>query len=302
MKKLNKILQLISAQCPLGTPNIERVSRNKVANHIQTIEYGCNQVNLPSIWQSVEDLVSDFSATKSNLTLQNWDHIMATSEIDYKSSVKIVFELYSQLYERGQNLQILLPNLARIVEILVSKEQIKWLKEKVYHLYETVLADDSNLHGYIVYLMGKTSAILVPSSSEFENLVKVILPNYFKSNSYFVHICALHGVLALTESCLESNTRIGALSEELQLLRNLTVNYVNHHGIVESTKFADCEEHAKLVWSLTFYVIEKTSKLVPDCNLLANAIVTANNVLKRTPNLGIYLCILSVSNSINYLK
>lgn len=53
-------------------------------------------------------------------------------------------------------------------------------------------------------------------------------------------------------------------------------------------------EHTILVWTLNFYLIETTSKFIPDCNLLANTIISANNILKRTINLDQYLCILHV--------
>lgn len=53
-------------------------------------------------------------------------------------------------------------------------------------------------------------------------------------------------------------------------------------------------EHTILVWTLNFYLIESTSKFISDCNLLANTIISANNILKRTINLDQYLCILHV--------
>lgn len=55
--------------------------------------------------------------------------------------------------------------------------------------------------------------------------------------------------------------------------------------------------HTKLVWTLNFYLIETTSKFVPDCNLLSNTIISANNILKNTKNLEQYLCILHVSKT-----
>lgn len=58
-------------------------------------------------------------------------------------------------------------------------------------------------------------------------------------------------------------------------------------------------DHTILVWTLNFYVIETTSKFVPDCNLSANTIVTAINVLKRTTNLTLFSCIIHVSSFLN---
>lgn len=58
------------------------------------------------------------------------------------------------------------------------------------------------------------------------------------------------------------------------------------------------DEHTKLVWTLTFYLIENTSKFCPDCTLLANAVISANNLLKSSTNLQIYLCLIWVSHRI----
>lgn len=46
------------------------------------------------------------------------------------------------------------------------------------------------------------------------------------------------------------------------------------------------------MWSLTFYVIETTSKFVPECDLLANSLISANNLVKRTTNYDLYYLIL----------
>lgn len=54
-------------------------------------------------------------------------------------------------------------------------------------------------------------------------------------------------------------------------------------------------EHNVLVWTLNFYIIESTSKYIPDCEMVTNTIISANNVLKRTASLALYSCIIHVS-------
>lgn len=53
--------------------------------------------------------------------------------------------------------------------------------------------------------------------------------------------------------------------------------------------------HDKLVWTLNFYVIETTSKFLLDCYLLGDSIISANNILKRTNDIGLFYLILNVS-------
>lgn len=143
-----------------------------------------------------------------------------------------------------------------------------------------------------------------------------MINGYLKSNHLFVRIAALRGLLCLLESTAKTNTTIGGLSEEIMILRTLIIGYIRPHGIVEERYFffvlfssgqsigflfifassmSFSDDHTILVWTLNFYLIEITTKFVPDCNLLANSIISANNILKRTAVLEQYLCILHVS-------
>lgn len=159
------------------------------------------------------------------------------------------------------------------------------------------------------------AALLVPTMAELTHLCTII-PTYLKSTQLYIRDATLNGLICLLECLVTSNTTMGGLSEELQLLRNIIVNYIVKHGIIDeryfsflvdagfvnnhflnyfsATTFSDT--HTKLVWTLNFYVIENTSRFVSDCDLPSNSIISANNILKRTTNLEIYLCILNVSN------
>jgi len=57
-------------------------------------------------------------------------------------------------------------------------------------------------------------------------------------------------------------------------------------------------EHTKLVWTLNYSLIEWTSKFVPQCHLLSNTIIAANNFLKTTGDEELYLCVLHVSTEL----
>lgn len=169
---------------------------------------------------------------------------------------------------------------------------------------------------HIVYCLCKSYAILIPSVHDVNHLC-VILGNYLKCSHLFVRVATLKGLLLLLESCVKSNTTIGSLSEEILLLRTFISNYINRYGIIEerlviyfmntfynvlnafffSTQYSSLSysnEHTVLVWTLNFYVIECTSKFIPDCDMMTNTIISSNNVLRRTTSLTLFSCIIHV--------
>lgn len=87
---------------------------------------------------------------------------------------------------------------------------------------------------------------------------------------------------------------MGGMSDEMKVLRNCIINYTNRNGIIYESNICS-PKHDKLVWTLNFYVIEMTSKFVPDCDLLGDSLVSANNILKRTNDLELFYLILNVS-------
>lgn len=70
---------------------------------------------------------------------------------------------------------------------------------------------------------------------------------------------------------------------------NCFSNFCNIDSVSSSPK------HDKLVWTLNFYVIEMTSKFIPDCDLLGDSLISANNILKRTNDLELFHLISNVS-------
>lgn len=127
--------------------------------------------------------------------------------------------------------------------------------------------------------------------------------------------------MILFESCIKTNTTIGNLSEEISQLRAVIISYISKHicndekwislSIKNSNihahnvneKFSETafssissislysREHAILVWTLNFYLIEMTSTYVPECNLIANTIIAANSVLRKTSSIILFSCI-----------
>lgn len=86
---------------------------------------------------------------------------------------------------------------------------------------------------HIIYLLCRTQALLMPSYAELQHLAALIGNVYLKSSHCFIRIAALQGLLCLLECCSRTNTAMGKLSDELSLLRDLIVGYINRHGIID---------------------------------------------------------------------
>lgn len=61
----------------------------------------------------------------------------------------------------------------------------------------------------------------------------MLISEYLKRNHLYVQTAALKGALCLLESVAKTNTTIGGVSEEIQILRNVIVSYVTKFGIVD---------------------------------------------------------------------
>ena len=85
---------------------------------------------------------------------------------------------------------------------------------------------------HLIYLMCKTQALLIPSMGELQQLA-ILIGSYLKSSHIFIRNATLAGVLCLLECCSKTNTTMGRLSDEMTLLRDLSLGYINRHGLVD---------------------------------------------------------------------
>ncbi|XP_054081814.1 uncharacterized protein LOC105217216 isoform X1 [Zeugodacus cucurbitae] len=224
-----------------------------------------------------------------DVATKNYRYFTAQSGVDFKSSTQLIFDVLMQIIEHNHIL--VLPNLVKFTEICESRDQIKWIKEKALKLQETIPMDDTISHQHLIYLLCKTQAMLIPTLGELQQLCQLI-GNYLKSSHIFIRNATLAGLLCLLECCSKTNTTIGRLSDELALLRELIVGYINRHGIIDVSAMQCSDTHTKLVWTLNYCLIEWTSKFVPQCHLLSNTVIAAGNFLRKTNNEDVYLCVL----------
>lgn len=125
----------------------------------------------------------------------------------------------------------MLPELIKLCEICDDREQFKWINKTMLHMCEKIPLEDTISHNYIVFLLLKSYAVLIPNLSELQHL-QPIINKYLSNNQLFIRNATLNGLLSLFECLWKTNTTIGSLSEELILLRHLIINYITKHGIV----------------------------------------------------------------------
>ncbi|XP_036323038.1 uncharacterized protein LOC118736962 isoform X2 [Rhagoletis pomonella] len=332
LKKLHKVQLLVSEANVFYHPNLERQLRtNYGANSnsnaaarvrdsvIGTGQFSVNQYDLNFVWQQMEayannttnnnasdaempgsdvssaaerkakDSAGGAARSSEDIATKNYRYFTTQSGVDFKSSTQLIFDVLMQIIEHNHIL--VLPNLVKFTEICESRDQIKWIKEKALKLQETIPMDDTISHQHLIYLLCKTQAMLIPTLGELQQLCQLI-GNYLKSSHIFIRNATLAGLLCLLECCSKTNTTIGKLSEELALLRELIVGYINRHGIIDVSAMQCSDTHTKLVWTLNYCLIEWTSKFVPQCHLLSNTVIAAGNFLRKSSNEDVYLCVL----------
>ncbi|KAJ6637731.1 Huntingtin [Pseudolycoriella hygida] len=284
-KKLHKVLLKLPDPHVFYLPNGEHIGFQSSDDITSTSKFSKGQMDLNCVWQIVEEM----DEKKMNLSLRNSLYLIESSEIDLRSSLQLIFDVFGQLIDI--NYSLILPHLLKLSEICENRDQYRWIKNISSKLQESVPLTNVIAHQSIIYCLCKPTAILIPSLSELTSLCSLV-HSYLKSPYISIRNATLKGSLCLLESCVKTNTTIGSLSEELSLIRNVVTHYTNNNGIVEESKFMYSAEHTKLVWVLNLYLIETTSKFVNDINSLSNTVISANNILKRTNNIDQYLCIL----------
>lgn len=302
LKKLSEILNLLPGSSPLDSPNLEKGTWSDENCSSHSVGFSEGQFSLTTIWQGLEEEASEAAPKQPGIYERNCSYNLEWFEIDYNSSVKMVLEMSTQMYElHGERyLAFYLPCMVRLTELFVSRDQYKWLREIVFKLHQTIPAEDANCHQYLVYLMCKTSAVLVPGPTEINYLSQTVLVGYLKSRSHNILTATLKGLLVLFESCVLHNSTIGKLNEEILQLRKLVLGYADSYFAVEKevaphAKEGKFEEHDRVLWALIFYTLEKTLKLTPDCLFVSRMLDQLGKTMRTINNIEIFSVIVNVS-------
>uniref|UniRef100_A0A182RZC5 Huntingtin n=1 Tax=Anopheles funestus TaxID=62324 RepID=A0A182RZC5_ANOFN len=301
LKKLHNVQLSIPLSNVFYQPNLERhllitAMDDQYAlddSSVGTLRFDQNQLSLEYFWELIErtgDQSGCNALSMESLVVRNKRYFVERINIDTTSSLQLIYDVLKQLIEDDPAL--VLPHLVSFCEIVENRDQIFWLNQLLLKLQERVPMEDTISQQHIIYLLCRLAALLIPTMSDLTHLCTII-PTYLKSTQLYIRNTTLQGLICLLECLIKTNTSIGTMNDELHLLRNVIVNYIVKHGIIEESSGVFSDLHTKLVWTLNFYLIEHTSRFVSDCNLLSNSIISANNILKRTTNLEIYLCILN---------
>ena len=228
MKKLHHIQESLSSQLNVFyQPNLEQINIKCRNNSIGMQSFGMNQFALNYSWQLVE--TNNVVCGSGSCLSRNINYLIVKSGVDFKSALQLIYDIMTQMIE--DNPILVLPQLAKIVEILDNIEQFKWINKKMLSLYETIPNEDTISHQYIVYLLCRSYAVLVPTLNDLQN-IQPIINKYLSNNQLYVRIATLQGLLCLFESVFKTNTTIGKLNDELVLLRSVISNYITKNGII----------------------------------------------------------------------
>ena len=226
LKKLHHIQETLNSDLSIFyQPNLERIGDEN--NIINSSTFDMNQYALHYTWQMIETR-EEVASARSMIT-RNIQFYHEKCGIDFKSALQLIYDLMTQMVDDAPVL--VLPQLVKLMDILDSVDQFKWINKKMLSLYETIAGEDSISHQFIVYLLCRSSAVLVPSLSELQHLI-VIINKYLGCNQLFVRNACIHGLLCLFESLCKTNTTMGAMSDDMKLLRTCIVNYTNRNGII----------------------------------------------------------------------
>lgn len=226
LKKLHHIQETLDSKMNVFyQPNLERIGRD--SNSITCTAFDMNQFALNFTWQMIETR-EEVAASRSMIS-RNVEYYHEKCGIDFKSALQLIYDLMTQMIDESPVL--VLPQLVKLLDILDSVDQFKWINKKMLSLYESIAGEDTVSHQHIVYLLCRSSAVLVPSLGEVQHLIAII-NKYLGCNQLFVRNACIHGLLSLFESLCKTNTTMGAMNDEMKLVRNCIVNYTNKNGIV----------------------------------------------------------------------
>lgn len=226
IKKLHHIQNALDEELNVFyQSNLERIELGK-SNVISSSTFEMNQLALNHNWQMIES--RDEVAAKGSMLTRNVAFYHERAGVDFKSALQLIYDLITQMID--ENFVIVLPQLAKLIDLLDNADQFKWINKKMWSLHESIAEEDTISHQYVAYLLCRSSAVLVPTLSEIQQLV-VVINKYLGCNQIFVRIAALHGLLCLFECVCKTNTTLGAMSDEMKLLKNCIIIYTNKNGI-----------------------------------------------------------------------
>ncbi|CAH1990108.1 unnamed protein product [Acanthoscelides obtectus] len=236
--------------------------------------------------------------------------MLEESGLDINSCLQFLIDYFTQLMKPQAKTHIMVLHEAIrstliISDLFMDKAQFSWLLDVFLELSKLHTVEDELLHQYLITGICKAVAVLSPELEVYEQ-VKKMLTLYLKSPYLSSRIASLYGLLYILEGCKLSNITIGGMSEEMQVIVPLAVEYVQFNLNVNNV-LKKSQEHSSLVWSLAFYLLENVDERNLDQNFVATTISTAFSILAGSSDL-LHVAIIKglerllVVKSTNYLE
>lgn len=93
--KLHKVLLKLPDSNVFYLPNGEHIRFRSNDDTTSTSQFSKSQLDLNCVWQIVEEM----DEKKINLSLRNSRYLIESSEIDLKSSLQLIFDVFGQVIE-----------------------------------------------------------------------------------------------------------------------------------------------------------------------------------------------------------
>ncbi|KAL1498155.1 hypothetical protein ABEB36_008999 [Hypothenemus hampei] len=161
-----------------------------------------------------------------------------------------------------------------ISDLFTDKSQFNWMLDMFLTLSKIHSVEDELIHQYLIVGICKATAVLLPDIDMYEQ-VRKLLVQFLKSPFLPTRISCLYGLLYMAEGCVLSNVSIGGISEEFQLILPCACEYIQIHLTTNNPVLIQSQEHAMLLWSLAFYLIENVDELHMEPNFVTNILQTA---------------------------
>ncbi|KAF5273906.1 hypothetical protein FQA39_LY01021 [Lamprigera yunnana] len=209
---------------------------------------------------------------------ENQQNILHESGLDLNSCVQFLIDLYSQ-WIKAQNtpLRILhevVKSILGISDLFTDRFQFSWMLDICLDLVKVHTIEDEIIHHYLIISICKAAAVLTPDIETYEVLKKLITQN-IKSGFLPTKIACLHGLLYILQGCVLGNTHIGGLSEEMQIIFPIIIDYIDAFINSINGAFHQSLEHNLLVWAIAFYVIENIEQSYFSAEFVPNVVQSA---------------------------
>ncbi|XP_056637539.1 huntingtin [Diorhabda sublineata] len=246
-------------------------------------KYSCGQVSVKYLLLATGTIEEDISSFGEPYRQRK--KILETMGLDVNSCLQFLIDYYTQLMEPQSNTHIrvlheAVKSTVMISDLFTDKSQFTWMFEIFMELSKSHHSEDEFLHQYFIVGICKAVAVLYPDSETYEQLKKILV-QYLKSPYITSRLSSLYGLLYILESCILYNTKIGAISEEMQLILPCAVEYVQLNLNPSNNVLKKSQEHTTLVWSLALYLVENVEEIHMEDGFVSTVLNTAFSILQN---------------------